>query len=346
MQFRRFSHISLPLFLLLLTAISGCFPTACQRRESRALFPADSLSRQIAEQTAIDTLAVLWETTGSFDHPFEYPRTVRYDTTGILYVSDAQANKIFEYEPAGVLHRIHSSPIYTIPYLAGIRGDTLLVFNPETRRIDFTIDGRSVSHTSLPDPLPDSQGLQYASSDGSSLHYKLLGEDFAGYIKFLDDKGTEQKRIPLPGPHWRHAGQLRMWGDSLLSLSAFRPVVDIVTPAGELDSLALVGFDSPMLSRSRSFILGDVHEPPLLSPSAAATGDMLFAINLRPGWLRIDAFDRSGRLQRRLVQRDPDFSKAFYPIDLDVRKTEDGEYELAVVFVEPEPKMVVYRWVP
>ena len=190
------------------------------------------------------------------------------------------------------------------------------------------------------------QALQYTSANGSNIFYKVLGENFDNYIVTLDDNAVTSQKIDLPGPFWRHSGLLRHWGDSLLSLSAYRPVVDIITADGQLDSLVLSGFDSPMLPRSKAYMEGDIDEPPLLSPSAAAVNNTLFVLNLRPGWLRIDAFNREGRLIHRLVQRDPGFSKDYYPIDIDVRLNEEEEYELAIVFVEPEPRLVVYRWKP
>ena len=78
-----------------------------------------------------------------------------------------------------------------------------------------------------------------------------------------------------------------------MSLSGFRPVVNLLprdfrdgtTP----DSLALVGFGSPMLERRYAFGQGDATEAPLLTPAAAPVGDTLFVLNLRPGWVQIDA---------------------------------------------------------
>ena len=342
----RLLPLQFPAFIGLLFLFSGCLPSACQRIESHALFPADSLSRRIAEQTPIDTLTFAWESTGASDNAMLYPRTVRFGRDGRVFVSDAQTNQIFEYLNTGILHRIHASPDFSFPFLAGVRGDTLLVFNSENQRVDFTINGRSVTRVSFTDPLPKKQPLQYTGATNRRLYFKVLGEEFPSYIAELDDTGAERRRIFLEGPFWRYSGLMRPWGDSLLSLSAYQPVIHIIPPDGSLDSLVLKGFDSPMLHRSRAYVLGDVHEPPMLTPSAAAAGDALFVINMRPGWLRIDVFDRNGRLNRRLVQQDPGFSKSYYPIDLDVRKIAASTYEIAIVVVEPEPKLVTYRWTP
>ena len=72
--------------------------------------------------------------------------------------------------------------------------------------------------------------------------------------------------------------------------------------------------------------------------------DSLYALNIRPGWLRIDQFNRNGELEKRLVQDTPLFSKEFYPIDLDVRVKADSTIEMAVLFIEPEPKLALYQF--
>lgn len=342
--FRSLRRSHLPVFIFLIF-LSGCLPTACQRRESRALFPADSLSRARAENTPIDTLALVWETNGNIDEPLEYPRTVLFGENGNIYASDVQANKIYEFLPSGILNQTYESSLFSFPYLVGMQGDTLMVLNPDVQRIDFMREGRPVNQVQLPTDGPENQRLQYVTIGAESIYYKVIGDDAPGYIAKLDLNGNVSQKTELNGPMWRHAGMLRLWGDTLISLSAYRPVVDIVTPGGQLDTLQLAGFDSPMLARSRAFILGDIDEPPLLIPSAAIANDQLYALNMRPGWLRIDQFDRSGQLTRRLVQNTPSFSKAFYPIDLDVRVAPDSTIELAVLFVEPEPRLSLFRLV-
>jgi len=111
------------------------------------------------------------------------------------------------------------------------------------------------------------------------------------------------------------------------------------------DSLSLVGFDSPMLDRSRAYAQGDVDKPPLLTASAAPVGDTLFVLNLRPGWVQIDAYDRQGRLLRRLVERHDAGNSDFYPVDLDARRT-NGGYAFAVAVRSPDPQVEVFRWLP
>lgn len=330
---------------ILLTLLAGCLPSSCRRETSRALLPADSLSRQTAAAVPVDTLEVLWRAAASEGQPLAYPRTVRFSPEGRrLYVSDAERNSIFVFDQRGTPLREITAEGFDIPYLAGFRGDTLLVFSPEARRIDFVVGGRSVRRVPTPEAVPEAGRLQYAAASDGALYVKLLGDDFPGYIARLDERGEVAARYPLPGPSWRHAGLLHAWGDTLLSLSGFRPVVDVLTPGGRLDTLALVGFDSPMLARSRSFLLGDVAEAPLLSAAAAPAGDLLFVLNLRPGWLRVDVYDRTGRLQHVLVQPAPGLDRRFFPVDLGVHRRPDGEYLLAVLTGQPIPALTLYRW--
>ena len=99
-----------------------------------------------------------------------------------------------------------------------------------------------------------------------------------------------------------------------------------------------------MLRRTFAFRQGEARQAPLLSSSAAPADDRLFVLNLRPGWLRIDVYDRAGRLQHILVEGEPVYDKQFYPIDLAARQSETGGYELAVALLEPVPEVRVYRW--
>lgn len=339
-------HSSQLLLLMLLLSVSGCFPTACQRQESRALFPADSLSRTLAESTPVDTLSLVWETSGNADRPLQYPRTVLFGDDDKIFVSDVQQNTVYEFLPSGLLNQTIESALFSFPYLAGVKGDTLLVLNPDAQRIDFFYEDRSVFQVATPPEVPAEQRLQYAAAAGDYLYYKVIGEGFDGYVARLDMNGNVLDKSMLAGPLWRHAGMLRAWGDSLISLCGYRPVADVILPGGRVDTLHLNGFDSPMLPRSRAFMLGDVDEPPLLSPSAAMTDEHLYALNIRPGWLRIDQFDRNGQLKKRLVQDTPLFSKEFRPVDLDVRVRADSTVELAVIFIEPEPKLALYQFAP
>lgn len=333
---------------LLLLSLTGCLPTACNRSETRALFPSDSLSRALAQALPVDTLALAWTVVGGEDEagvPLSYPRTVRFDTSGGVAVSDAQRNSVFFFDVVGTLRREVHDEAFQYPYLSGWRGDTLLVFNPTDGRIDFLTNEGLTRAVTLAAERPRGGGLTYTAATDTGFFAKVLGDGFDGYLARFDDTGREAERRLLPGPTWRYAGLLRTWDDAVVSLSGYRPAVDVLTPGGTVDSVALVGFDSPMLARSRLFLIGETHEAPLLTASAAPAGELLFVLNLRPGWLRIDAFDRNGHLQHQLVQPNPGFFKDFYPIDLAARRTADG-YAFAVLIVEPQPQVSVYTWEP
>ncbi len=330
--------------------MAGCLPSSCQREGYTALTPSDSLSRQIARTTPVDTLGLVRSTRGpeTPEEQMQFPRTVRFGPEGHLFVSDVERNSLFEFDGSGQFIREIALDGFAAPYLSGVRGDTLIVYSATTDRVDFVVEGRSARHLSVADLRPSSESLFYVVGSDSALFTKTVGEHTDGVISRLDRQGRPEAQVPLPGPYWRHAGFLRVWGDSLLSLSGFRPVVDVLpldfADSAALDTLALVGFDSPMLARSRAFLTGDVDGAPLLTASADATPDRLFVLNLRPGWLHIDAFDRTGRLQHRLTQPDPGPSREFYPRDLAVRPRADGRYDIAVILSSPEPQLILYRW--
>lgn len=336
--------------LTALLMLAGCLPRSCQREVPTALFPSDSLSRQIAAETPVDTLRHVHRATGSGAGPLQFPRTVRFGPGESIYVSDAERNSLFVFSERGAFVREIAAPSFDIPYLAGVRGDTLVVFNAGADRIDFVVDGGVVEHIDAAAVRPQPEALVYAVASDTALYAKAVTENTDGFIARLHRDGSMGAQVPLSGPVWRRAGLLRLWGDSLLSLSGFRPVVDVLpvdfTAATRLDTMALVGFDSPMLERSRSFVTGQVTQAPLLSAAADAAGDRLFVLNMRPGWLRIDVFDPTGRLQHRLTQPNPGPGKDFYPRDLAVRVESGGGYLLAVALTEPTPRLDLYRWTP
>ncbi len=339
------SSLGAPALLLLLLSLAGCLPHSCSRTESRALLPADSLSRALAAETPEDTLRHVWTAATPEDTPMKHPRTVFFGPDGRLYVGDTERNSVLVFGDDGAFVEEITDEAFEYPYLAGWRADTLLVFNPTARRLAFVSGGALRRTLATPDDLPPRGALQYMAASDSALFFKALGQNFEGYLARLDARGRIAERHALTGPYWRYAGMLRLWGDSLLSLSGFRPVIDVLTPDGRLDTLALTGFDSPMLARSRLFLLGETHEPPLLTSSAAASGASLFVLNMRPGWLRIDVYDHAGRLRRILTQENPSFNQEYYPADLAVRRV-GRAFEIAVVAVKPAPSLDRYRWTP
>lgn len=322
--------------------LAGCLPSSCRRIESRDISPADSLSRRMASVITPDSLQ-------SFEplrvSTMAWPRTVFFASDGSLYASDVESARIFEFSSTGDLRREIAGDSLKAPYIAGLRGDTLLVFNPEARRIDFLLQGAFLHSVSLPRGIPR-EALLYAAAGPVDLYLKVTGRNLSGYILRIGGDGVIRARTPLSGSEWRNAGQLRVWGDTLLSLSGFLPMVDIV-PADLSrlpDSLALKGFDSPMLRRTYGFLKGETRQAPLLSGSAAAAGGLLFVLNMRPGWLRVDVYDWAGILRHILLGGEPGYDKRFYPMDIAVRPLPDGSFDLAVAVKEPVPEVRRFRW--
>ncbi|MFB6273532.1 MAG: hypothetical protein ABEL51_11620 [Salinibacter sp.] len=344
-----FHLIARGVLLMGLGVLTGCLPHSCQRQANEALYPSDSLSRRVAQNTPADTLQRMWASTGTKAHPLKNPRTVRFVEGGSLAVSDVERNSLFRFGPGGRLIREVDGEGFSTPYLAGTRGDTLVVFNAGSNRIDFVVDGYRWAEGARTFERPAPETLVYMLATDTTMYAKVVGRQIESFIARLDDEAQPTARAPLVGPHWRYAGFLRAWGDTLVSLSGFRPAVDLLPrdfrDGASPDSMALVGFDSPMLERRYAFGQGDATEAPLLSPAAAPVGDTLFVLNLRPGWVQIDAYDRTGRLQRRLVEPHQGGTPNFYPLDLDARRTAEG-YAFAVTIRSPNPKVELFRWTP
>ena len=336
--------LSLTVAAVVLVAAGGCLPSSCSRVESRAVTPADSTSREIARSIPVDTLELVWSVRGTDTGDFEYPRTLLFDTTGVLWMSDAGADIVCRFDPAGGHLGTLTSALFSYPFMAGVAGDSVFVFSPGRQRLLRIFENRVYDF--LPTPSPPKKGLlQYAHVDRDGRAFvKLLGEDFTGYVAAQLTEDSLRWKRELAGPAWRWAGGLTSWGDTLLSLRGYQPVVDLFLEDGSRDSLRLTGFDSPMLSRSRLFARGEIDTPPLLSASAVPFGNELFVLNMRPGWLRIDVYDRAGMLKRILVQPDPGFNRDFYPTDIAVTRTRPSVTEIAVSLVEPEARLDYYRW--
>ncbi|HEX7070352.1 MAG TPA: hypothetical protein VF190_06090 [Rhodothermales bacterium] len=318
-------------------------PHSCQRIETRDVFPADSLSRALAEQTPVDSLQLAWSVGAQEVSALEYPRSIQFSPDGRhLFVSDVESGAVLRFDAEGRFQGTVTIPETDHPYVAGWKEDTLLVLDPDEHRVHY-VSGETMRTVEIDAAPLISRSFVYGTQTSGGFVVKSVHAERGARLLYLDASGGVRDTTSLAGPYWRHAGFLVPWGDSLLSLCGYRPVVDVVAPDGSVDSLALQGFDSPMLSRSRLFMLGEVDEPPLLSASGAVAGPYLFVLNMRPGWLRIDAYDRSGTLQRVLTERSaPDYG--FYPVDLAVHRTADGTYVLAVAVAGKRPRVNVYRW--
>ena len=316
--------------------------------------PSDSLSREVARAVPVDTLDTLWTTPGPGSSRFGFPRTVRFLPDGDVAVSDAETNRLYRYSPEGRL-RYALDAAFDVPYVAGVRGggegaaDTVIVFNAGNDRFDWIAGGERLRDRSVTLQRPSAETLVYATATDTALYAKVIGDDVQGIVGQVGTDGQITDRMTLYGPYWRHAGFLRAWEDSLVSLSGFRPVVDVLPQRGldaaRPDTLALVGFDSPMLERSYAFLQGDASKAPLLTVSADAEGDSLYVLNLRPGWLRVDVYGRDGRLRRVFAEPGTSGSRNYYPRDVAVRSTDDG-LVIAVVISAPEPRLQLFRWMP
>jgi len=335
--------------LVLALLLAGCFPSSCQRDGYTALTPADSLSREIAQETPLDTLEHVWSATGDSSRRMEFPRTVAFGSDQQLFVSDVERNSVFAFAPDSSFVRETAIDLFDIPYLAGIRGDTLVVLNAGTDQLMLVHGDRLIRSLPVAVGRAGKSSLLYAAATGTDLYAKVVGDEVDNFVARINRRGEIEQRVELPGPHWRHAGLLRVWGDSLLSLSGFRPIVDVLplplTDTTRADSIALRGFDSPMLPRSRAFLTGEVSKAPLLTAAASPVGDQLFVLNLRPGWLQVDVYDRYGQIQHRLRQAERAYEASYYPRDLAVQRRAGG-YDIAVIFTDPEPRLDMYRWVP
>jgi hypothetical protein len=333
-----------PIFLALAVLLSGCLPSS-GRKVPRGLFAADSLSSALGEQARVDTLAVRWSTTIPLGPTAEF-------VSGVSLAPTPEGRTVVIDTKSGTLHGIGSDGAYTgafadgfgFPYPAGRRGDTLALLEregPKLALVDVPT-GRTLRRISLPDVQNTAAWL----GDGA-LYLKSASEDDGARVQRFTLDGTPTATYTLTGPWWRHLGYLRPWGDELVSLSGYRPVVDRLAPDAPdgttADSLYLMGFDSPQLERSRQFAVGAVDEPPLLSSAAVAVGPDLYVLNLRTGGLRIDVFGEDGQIVRALTAPDVGESRDRFLMDLDARRGADGTVELAVLQQQPEVRLTLYR---
>ena len=354
--------------LILTLGLSGCLPTSCGGQEPRTLYPSDSLSRQIAEETDRDTLTMTWMHRGPEDGRLRYPASMALAPSGMLWVADASRATLYRFDPTGALADTLSHPAFSYPFLGGFRGDTLLVLSRGAGALHL-VHGRKLVRSV---DLPSGEGLA-AAAGPRGIFVKSAGTDpwwgesEDGYIRPLRlardstgrgtseasneaaTTGTSEARtgavVTLDGPVYARRGFLRSWGDSLLSLSGYRPAIDVVLPGGRLDTLDLRGFDSPMLPRRRAYARGEVDTPPLLTASAVPLDNRLYVLNMRPKHLQVDVYDRRGRLQRILTENPPGDLEApdYFALDLAAFEGPDGTLRIAVVTHEPEPAIRCYR---
>ncbi len=328
MQKRTFPSITPTLFLSFFLPFS-LFQTAClpssQRQNTHELTPGDSLSREIAAAAPVDSLQLVSVIYGTEESPMEL-------LTSLVWLPDSLGGKMYVVDTRrGSLHVIGRDASYEeewqpegleYPYVAGVRGDTLVLLNRGHNRLDFIWEAEIIRSVLLRE-----EEISSALVTDSAIFVKRSDENAIRLLR-VSESGETQASYELPGPYWRHIGFLRAWGDSLLSLSGFRPVVDVLpmdAPDGTIsNSMALVGFDSPQLVRSNQYMLGEVDQPPLLVSSVAPFGDNLYVLNLRADGIRIDVYGREGRIERALAYLDVEALPNAFPVDIAVRQDGAG----------------------
>ena len=326
--------------------LAACLPSS-QKRIDRSMSAADSASAALAAEVPVDTLAAVAEARPSA--PLDLPTSLGWYRDGFVVVeTQGGAARLFAVDGAEV-GRVDVGGGF--PYLAGTVGDTVVVLARGADALRWAVPGRGVVRTVAAPP-----GASAALVTDSLVAVRTGGGagEAAGRVEILDGRGGVRTTHEISGPPWRAVGFLRMWDGRLVALSGYRPVVDVLDPAAPpgapLDTLALLGFSSPQLSRSAQFARGDVDEPPLLTSSAAAVGGRLFVLNLRTDHVRVDVYDRAGRLEHVLVG--PERSEEVYPLDLAVRER-GGGVQVAVLLARPPgllqapaSRVVVYEWAP
>ncbi len=322
-----------------LLSLSGCL-SSCWRRPSFALLPSDSLSVRIAAQTPVSLLTLMWESRGDSSARFSVPRTVRFSPDGhLIYVADADKNQILVFNRQGEGVRVIQDRRLHWPFLSGWRQDSLVLYQPTAHQF-VVLHAGDVKRVF---PAPEGP-FTYTAAEDEWLYFKAVGEAFEGYITRLNASGQPiLPQVTLDGPFWRFVGPLDIEKNVLYSFRAYRPVVDRLFPDGRRDTLALIGFDSPQLARSKLFLEGEIDEPPLLIPSARVRDSLIFVLNTRPGWVRIDVYNRQGRLQHIFEPDSVGFESNFYPLDIDIFPAGEGIYEAAIVLIRPEPALRFYR---
>jgi len=163
-------------FLLGGVVLPGCLPYSCQPQPNEALYPSDSLSRQVAQDTPVDTLEGLWQAGDTEGRALAHPRTVRFVEGGRLVVSDVERNSLFRFGADGRLVREVDDGGFQTPYLIGTRGDTLLVFNAGSNRIDRVVDGGRRADRSVTYERPAPETLVYMLATDTTLYAKVVGK--------------------------------------------------------------------------------------------------------------------------------------------------------------------------
>ena len=341
--------------------LAGCLPGS-GRGADRALSAADSASVALAATVPVDTLALAWTARAPDDDAMPLPTSLGWLGDGRLAVVETQLGSVRLFGADGAYQRRIDLPPESFPYFAGASGDTIAVLSrgPGTllwlTPAEGVVREADVREGVVSAWAPSPTGPAWVRRGGGA------GDARAELVQLAPD-GRRLRTVALPVA-WRASGYVRAWGDSVLALSGYRPVIDLQAGRSETgranavrsadadlaDTLALRGFDSPQLARSAQFMRGDADEPPLLTSSAAPLGDALYVLNLRGDHVRVDVYGRDGVLRRVLVSPRPWQPLQHVAFDLAVRRHE-GAVELAVLMqrgpglLQPaDAYLALYRW--
>ena len=304
------------LLFIACATLSACSPFG-RKSEPKELFPADSLSRSIAQAISPDTLILNYRMDGGEDSYFS---SILFGSDTVVWVSDLGRHSIRRFTLGGA----ELDPItgFAFPYLVGERSDTVAVYDAGLNRLVSVFD--TAFSLALPQVVSETAALarQVSILDGVAYLKDAAGP---GAVLYRLTGPSVETVTALPGATWRHHGVLKPWRGKLASFSSYRPIVYTFDPTSGLDSMRLTGFDSPMLARGRAYSLGSIDEPPLMISGVHVAQDYLYVINVRPGILRLDVFDPNGRLVRVLQFEEPEPS-GFTPVDLVVGSEGDSSY--------------------
>jgi hypothetical protein len=302
--------LRLPGLALALWLLSGCSPFGSSS-EPKDLFPADSVSRQIAEAIAPETLELLIRIEPDTATFFG---SMQIGPDSLIWIGDLSDRSIRRFTLGGEEMTAIRSPEIQYPYLAGRSGSTSFIFDVGTESLLRVESAHFVDRIALPARAGGLSLSRFVSVVGEHMYVKDTGSRDNATLA-VSSLGGPPVRVKLPGQPWRYHGVLKTWGQRMVGVSSFRPILYFFDSFARLDSMSLVGFDSPMLARSRAFALGEVSDPPLLISSFSAVANRLFVLNVRPGILRIDEYDETGRLMRAF-QREAPVPESYTPVDL------------------------------
>lgn len=319
-------------------------PSSCNRIESREISPADSLSRTLAASLPVDTLQFV-DTVQPGENTLTYPRTLAYAPDGTLWVTDTAQHILLTLSPEESNLVSRDTLPETYPYMAGFRDGSAFVFSPATHHIYELGPSGLIREIALQGAIPDKGGLRYATVTDSGFAVKIVADGFESYVAWTNDEGEILESVPVNGPEWRYAGQIKSSGGTVYSLAGYLPMIDIFEGARQ-DSMVWMGFDSPMLPRTRQYQSGNTDQPPLLSASAVQQGDFWFVLNMRPGWIQVDVYSRDGMLKYILTQPNPSFNQEFFPTDIAVHPDGEGGFHIAIALIKPDPRIDRFYWHP